>query len=84
VPNSSTANGTQVQLYDCSAGSNQLWTSTSSKQLTVYGDKCLGANRSYLYAVTDTARSQGIGTLLWVGVKETGPPAPRALRSRPQ
>jgi len=26
---------------------------------------------SYLYAVTDAARSQGIGTVLWVGVKET-------------
>jgi hypothetical protein len=26
---------------------------------------------SYLYAITDTARSQGIGTLLWTGVKET-------------
>ncbi len=25
---------------------------------------------SYLYAVTDTARSQGIGTILWTGVKE--------------
>jgi hypothetical protein len=44
VPNSSTTNGTQVQLYDCWAGSNQLWTSTSSKQLTVYGTKCLDAN----------------------------------------
>jgi hypothetical protein len=28
-------------------------------------------DRSYLYAITDTARSQGLGTLLWVGVKET-------------
>jgi hypothetical protein len=28
-------------------------------------------NISYLYAVTDTARSQGIGTILWTGVKET-------------
>ncbi len=26
---------------------------------------------SYLYAITDTARSQGIGTILWTGVKET-------------
>jgi Ricin-type beta-trefoil lectin domain len=25
---------------------------------------------SYLYAITDTARSQGIGTVLWTGVKE--------------
>ncbi len=44
VPNASTTNGTQVQLYDCSGGSNQLWTSTSSKQLMVYGNKCLDAN----------------------------------------
>jgi ricin-type beta-trefoil lectin protein len=44
VPNSSTTNGTQVQLFDCSGGSNQLWTATSSKQLTVYGNKCLDAN----------------------------------------
>jgi len=28
-------------------------------------------NVSYFYAVTDTARSQGIGTILWTGVKET-------------
>ena len=44
VPNSSTTNGTQVQLYDCSGNSNQRWTATSSKQLTVYGSKCLDAN----------------------------------------
>ncbi|GIM96302.1 arabinofuranosidase catalytic domain-containing protein [Paractinoplanes toevensis] len=43
VPNASTTNGTQVQLYDCAGGSGQLWTSTSSKQLTVYGNKCLDA-----------------------------------------
>src|SRR3954452_11440033 len=28
VPNASSSNGTQVQLYDCWCGSNQLWTST--------------------------------------------------------
>jgi hypothetical protein len=44
VPNASTTNGTQLQLFDCGGGSNQLWTSTSSKQLTVYGNKCLDAN----------------------------------------
>jgi hypothetical protein len=43
VPNASSANGTQVQLYDCQGGGNQLWTSTSSRQLTVYGNKCLDA-----------------------------------------
>jgi lysophospholipase L1-like esterase len=44
VPNSVTTNGTQVQLYDCSGGSNQRWTYTSSKQLQVYGTKCLDAS----------------------------------------
>src|SRR5689334_1234848 len=41
VPNSTTTNGTQVQLYDCWGGTNQRWTYTSSKQLQVYGSKCL-------------------------------------------
>jgi endo-1,4-beta-xylanase len=44
VPNSSTTNGTQVQLYDCNGNSNQRFTYTSSKQLMVYGNKCLDAN----------------------------------------
>ena len=44
VPNSSTTNGTQVQLWDCSGNTNQRWTYTSSKQLMVYGNKCLDAN----------------------------------------
>jgi hypothetical protein len=44
VPNGTTTNGTQTQLYDCSGGSNQRWTYTSSKQLQVYGSKCLDAN----------------------------------------
>jgi hypothetical protein len=43
VPNSSTANGTQVQLWDCTGGSQQRWTYTAAKQLTVYGTKCLDA-----------------------------------------
>ncbi|MBM0231434.1 ricin-type beta-trefoil lectin domain protein [Micromonospora sp. STR1_7] len=44
VPNSTTANGTQVQLWDCSGGTNQRWGYTASKQLTVYGNKCLDAS----------------------------------------
>ncbi len=44
VPNSTSANGTQVQLWDCSGGTNQRWTHTASKQLTVYGNKCLDAS----------------------------------------
>jgi beta-galactosidase len=44
VPNSSTTNGTQVQLWDCGTGTNQRWNPTSSKQLQVYGTKCLDAS----------------------------------------
>jgi type 1 glutamine amidotransferase len=45
VPNSSTTNGTQVQLRDCTTGAtNQLWTYTTGKALMVYGNKCLAAN----------------------------------------
>ncbi|WP_372503145.1 endo-1,4-beta-xylanase [Hamadaea flava] len=43
VPNSSHNNGTRVQLYDCHGLTNQQWTYTSSKQLTVYGNMCLDA-----------------------------------------
>jgi endo-1,4-beta-xylanase len=43
VPNSSTTNGTQLQLYDCWGGSNQRFTHTSSRQLTVNG-KCVDAS----------------------------------------
>nr|WP_229705613.1 ricin-type beta-trefoil lectin domain protein [Micromonospora sonchi] len=44
VPNATTSNGTQVQLWDCSGGTHQRWTYTASKQLTVYGNKCLDAS----------------------------------------
>jgi hypothetical protein len=57
VPNSSTTNGTQVQLYDCSGGSNQRWTSTSSRQLTVYGNKCLDASGQ--------GASNGTAVIIW-------------------
>ena len=43
VPNASTTNGVQTQLYDCFGAANQTWTYTSAKQLTVYGNKCLDA-----------------------------------------
>ncbi|GHJ43746.1 hypothetical protein Cs7R123_10880 [Catellatospora sp. TT07R-123] len=42
-PNGSTANGTQMQLYDCWGGSSQRWTYTSNRQLTISG-KCLDAS----------------------------------------
>jgi hypothetical protein len=44
VPGATTANGTQVALWDCHGGTNQRWSYTSSKQFTVYGNKCLNAN----------------------------------------
>jgi endo-1,4-beta-xylanase len=43
VPNASQTNGTRVQLYDCHGQSNQQWTYTAGKQLTVYGNMCLDA-----------------------------------------
>jgi len=43
VPNSSTTDGTQVELWDCNGGSNQQWTYTSADEFTVYGNKCLDA-----------------------------------------
>ncbi|GLH99641.1 ricin-type beta-trefoil lectin domain protein [Phytohabitans aurantiacus] len=44
VPNSSTSNGARVQLWDCHGGTNQRWTYTASRTLTVYGNKCLDAS----------------------------------------
>lgn len=44
VPGSATANGTQVQLWDCHGNANQRWTYTANRQLTTSGNKCLAAN----------------------------------------
>ncbi|MGW4985589.1 ricin-type beta-trefoil lectin domain protein [Streptomyces mirabilis] len=46
INNVTTANGTQAQLWDCNGGSNQRWTHTASKQMVVYGNKCLGVGQS--------------------------------------
>ncbi len=43
VPNASTTNGTQLQIWDCWDGIQQKFTYTSGKQLQVYGNKCLDA-----------------------------------------
>ncbi|MFF5249959.1 endo-1,4-beta-xylanase [Streptosporangium sp. NPDC000095] len=43
VPNASTTDGTQLQLWDCHTNSNQQWTYTSDQELRVYGNKCLDA-----------------------------------------
>ncbi|WP_259401167.1 RICIN domain-containing protein, partial [Microbispora sp. H13382] len=43
VTGASTADGTQVQLWDCNGQTNQTWTSTSAGEIRVYGNKCLDA-----------------------------------------
>jgi hypothetical protein len=43
VPNGSTTNGTQAQLWDCGTATHQRWTHTAGRQLQVYGNKCLDA-----------------------------------------
>ncbi|WP_435975212.1 non-reducing end alpha-L-arabinofuranosidase family hydrolase [Streptomyces sp. Qhu_M48] len=43
IPASTTANGSQAQLWDCSGQGNQRWTHTAGKQLKIQGDKCLDA-----------------------------------------
>ncbi|WP_340384106.1 endo-1,4-beta-xylanase [Streptomyces sp. SS7] len=43
VPGTSTADGTQLQLWDCHNGTNQQWAATAAGELRVYGDKCLDA-----------------------------------------
>jgi hypothetical protein len=43
VPNSTTTNGTQLQLWDCNGQSNQFWTYSATKQFMVLGTKCLDA-----------------------------------------
>jgi hypothetical protein len=57
VPNSSTTNGTQLQLWDCHGGTNQRWTATSSKQLTVFGNKCLDA--------ANRGTANGTAVIIW-------------------
>ncbi len=57
INNSSTTNGTQAQLWDCSGASNQRWTYTASKQLVVYGTKCLDAS--------NRGTSNGTAVIIW-------------------
>jgi alpha-galactosidase len=49
VPGSTTTAGTQADIWSCSGGANQIWTRTSSGQLTVYSgssQRCLDAFNS--------------------------------------
>jgi hypothetical protein len=57
VPDGSTTNGTQVQLWDCWGGAMQRWTYTSGKELKVFGNKCLDA-----YA---QGSSNGTQVIIW-------------------
>jgi hypothetical protein len=57
VPNASTTNGTQAQLWDCNGGANQRWTYTSGKQLQVYGNKCLD--------VSGRGTANGTPVIIW-------------------
>ncbi|MGW7520877.1 non-reducing end alpha-L-arabinofuranosidase family hydrolase, partial [Streptomyces sp. NPDC054796] len=57
VPGASQTDGTYLQIYDCWSGTNQQWTSTDSKQLTVYGNKCLD--------VPGHATSSGTRVQIW-------------------
>ena len=41
---STTANGTQLQLWDCNGQANQSWTAAAGGRLTLAGGKCLDAS----------------------------------------
>jgi hypothetical protein len=57
VPGGTTANGTQVQLWDCDGSARQRWAYTASRQLTVYGTKCLDASGS--------GTANGTAAIIW-------------------
>ena len=55
VPNGSTTAGTQLDIWTCNGGSNQIWTHTSGGQLTVYSGSsqlCLDAYNNQTTAGT--------------------------------
>jgi hypothetical protein len=49
--------GTQTELQDCTGATNQVWTSTSSKQLQLAGNMCLDANGA--------GASNGTSVIVW-------------------
>ncbi|MGA5702698.1 non-reducing end alpha-L-arabinofuranosidase family hydrolase [Peterkaempfera bronchialis] len=65
VPNSSTADGTLVQLYDCNSNSNQQWTYTADNELKVLGSKCLDAAGSASGAKVQTYGCWGGDNQKW-------------------
>jgi O-glycosyl hydrolase len=67
VPNVSTANGTQLDIWTCNAGSNQEYALTSGGEITVYGDKCLEAYAEGKTAgtIVDINACAGASNQLW-------------------
>src|SRR6266542_2098013 len=64
VTGGSNANGTQVEIWTCHSGANQLWTSTSAGELrvTISGvTKCLDASG----ASTDNGTANGTIVEVW-------------------
>jgi hypothetical protein len=57
VPGAGQTDGTNVQIWDCTGGTNQRWTLTDDNQLTVYGNKCLD--------VPDHATTAGTRPVIW-------------------
>jgi poly(3-hydroxybutyrate) depolymerase len=55
VPNSTS--GGRGRLWDCNGGTNQRWTLTANRTLTVFGNKCLDASGS--------ATSNGTAVVVW-------------------
>jgi len=57
VPGGNTANGTQVEIWDCNGGGNQQWTQQSNGALQVFGNKCLD--------VLNNATTPGAPVAIW-------------------
>ena len=60
VPDSSTVPGTQLVLWDCNGGTNQLWTATAAGELSVYS----GQSRMCLDAY-ENQTSAGTPVIVW-------------------
>lgn len=60
VPNQSTQNGTQTQIWDCWTGANQQWTATANGEIAVYS----GANRKCLDA-SNGGTANGTQAIIW-------------------
>ena len=67
VPNVSTTNGTQLEIWTCNAGGNQEYALTSGGEITVYGDKCLEAYADGKTAgtIVDINACTGASNQLW-------------------